>query len=128
MKSFIQHMIDEEVKKADTEGIEHHAHMMALYRTRNMLNPQLAARKAMKHHLKKLKALGVERTTHGGVEHNDPDGQKSLSTGVSKGVDAEYEAQPNYRHDTRSKSNKIRKEVGDFTGLDAYRKATGKPN
>ena len=99
--------------------------MMALYRTRNMLNPQLAARKEMKKHLNKLKDLGVEKTTHGGVEHNDPDAHKALKTGISQGVASEYDVQPQYRHDTVRKSSKIRREVGDFTGIDAYRKATG---
>jgi hypothetical protein len=127
MKTYTQ-LLEElcEAAKVDIAGIKHHAHFMALYRTRNMLNPQLAARKEMKKHLNKLKDLGVERTTHGGVEHNDPDAHKALRTGVSQGVDAEYHDQPKYRHDTVRKSSKIRREVGDFTGLDAYRMDTGK--
>jgi len=126
MKTYIQ-LIEElyEATKSNTALINHHGHEMALARTRNMLNPQLAARTKMKKHMNKLKELGVEVSKHGGVKHPDPEADKALTSGIASGSGAEYEAQPNYRHDTVRKSSKIRKEVGDFTGLDAYRKATG---
>ena len=127
MKTYTQ--LKEELCEAagiDHKAIKHHGHMMALYRTRNMLNPQLAARKEMKKHQDKLKKHGVEVSKYGGVKHPDTDADRALKLGISHGVNAEYDAQPQYRHDTVRKSNKIRREVGDFTGLDAYRKATGK--
>jgi len=129
MKTYTQ-LLEElcETAKVNIDAIKHHGHMMALYRTRNMLNPQVAARKEMNKHLNKLKNHGVEVTKHGGVKHSDSSAQQSLQTGIAQGVGVEYDAQPKYRHDTVGKSSKIRKEVGDFTGLDAYRKATGKLN
>ena len=127
MKTYTQ-LIEElcEDAEVDVKGIEHHGHMMALNRTRNMLNPQLAARKQMKHYLNKLKKHGVEVDEYGGVKHPDPDAHKALTKGIASGSGAEYDAQPNYRHDTVRKSSKIRKEVGDFTGLSTYRNMTGK--
>jgi hypothetical protein len=129
MKTYTQ-LIEElcEAASIDVEAIEHHGHMMALHRTRNMLNPQLAARNEMKKHIEKLQNQGVEVDKYGGVKHPDPDAHKALNTGIASGSGAEYDAQPQYRHDTVRKSSKIRREVGDFTGLDAYRKATGKHN
>ena len=127
MKTFTQ-LLEElcEAAGINTDAIKHHGSMMSLYRTRNMLNPQLAARKEMNKHLNKLKKHGVEVSKHGGVKHPDADAQQSLQTGIAQGSGSEYDAQPKYRHDTVSKSSKIRRDVGDFTGLDAYRKATGK--
>tara|TARA_R100000008_G_C3534695_1_gene141307 strand:- start:203 stop:592 length:390 start_codon:yes stop_codon:yes gene_type:complete len=129
MKTYTQ-LIEElcEATGIDHKAIQHHGHMMALYRTRNMLNPQKAARKEKDKHIEKLKKHGVEVSKYGGVKHPDADADKALKLGISHGVNAEYDAQPQYRHDTVRKSNKIRREVGDFTGLDAYRKATGKPD
>jgi hypothetical protein len=131
MKTYTQ-LIEElyEAAKVNTALINHHGHEMALARTRNMLNPQLAARTKMKKHMNKLKDLGAEVDKYGGIKHPDADGQHALKTGIASGSGAEYDAQPQYRHDRYIKtgSSKIRREVGDFTGLDAYRKATGKHN
>jgi len=126
MKTYAR-LIEElcEAAKIDVKAIEHHGHMMALYRTRNMLNPQLATRNEMEKHIEKLKKHGAVVSKYSGVKHPDADADRLLKTGISKGISSEYDAQPQYRHDTIRKSSKIRKEVGDFTGLDAYRKATG---
>jgi len=126
MKTYTQ-LLEElyEAARVSTPLINHHGHEMALARTRNMLNPQLAARIKMKKHLKRLKELGTEVDKYGGVKHPDPEAHKALTKGIASGSGAEYDAQPQYRHDTVGKSSKIRREVGDFTGLDAYRKATG---
>tara|TARA_R110000824_G_scaffold392974_1_gene591703 strand:+ start:137 stop:538 length:402 start_codon:yes stop_codon:yes gene_type:complete len=127
MKTFTQ-LIEElyESAKVNTALINHHGHEMALARTRNMLNPQLAARTKMKKHVNKLKDLGAEVDKYGGIKHPDPDAHKALTKGMASGRDAENEAQPNYRHDTVRNSSKIRREVGDFTGLSTYRNMTGK--
>ena len=128
MKTYTQ-LLEElyEAAKVNTALINHHGHEMEIGRTRNMLNPQLAARTKMKKHMNKLKDLGAEVDKYGGVKHPDPEGNKALTTGIASGKAAENEAQPQYRHDRYIKtgSSKIRREVGDFTGLDAYRKATG---
>jgi hypothetical protein len=126
MKTYTQ-LIEElyEAAIVNTALINHHGHEMSLARRRNTLNPQLAARTKVKKHLKRLKELGAEVDKYGAVSHPDPDAHKALTKGMASGRDAENEAQPNYRHDTVRNSSKIRREVGDFTGLDAYRKATG---
>ena len=127
MKTYTQ-LIEElyEAAKVNTALINHHGHEMALARTRNMLNPQLAARTKMKKHMNKLKDLGANVGKFGSVTHPDADGQHALKTGIASGSGAEYDAQPQYRHDTVRKSSKIRREVGDFIGLSTYRNMTGK--
>ena len=124
-----------EAAKIDHEAIKHHGHMMALYRTRNMLNPQKAARDGAENHLNKLKKHGVVVGKRGSLAHKDPIARKALSAGIANGVDIEYDAQPPVRHGQSyaksinpRTSAKLRKEVGPFTGLAAYRKATGKHN
>ena len=108
---------------------------MALARTRNMLNPQLAARKEKDKHIETLKSHGVVVDKYGGVSHPDSEADKALNTGLASGSGAEYEAQPNVRHGESyatsinpRTSAKLRREVGDFTGLDAYRMDSGKHN
>jgi len=110
MKTYAQ-LIEElcEAAKIDVKAIEHHGHMMALYRTRNMLNPQLAARKEMEKHIEKLKKHGAVVSKYSGVKHPDADADRLLKTGISKGISSEYDAQ---------RANE----------LAAYRKATGKSN
>jgi hypothetical protein len=136
MKTFRQ-LIEElcEAAKIDHEAIKHHGHMMALYRTRNMLNPQKAARDGAKDHSNRLKKYGVVVGKFGSHSHPDPTAQRALDSGISNGTDVEYDAQPPVRHGQSyaksinpRTSAKLRKEVGPFTGLAAYRKATGKHN
>jgi hypothetical protein len=129
MKTFTQYLNElYEAARVSMPLLNHHGHEMSLARTRNMLNPQLAARIKMKKHLKRLKELGVEVDEYGGVKHPDPEANKALTKGIASGSGAEYDAQPQYRHDTVRKSSKIRREVGDFVGLDAYRMDSGKHN
>ena len=136
MKTYTQ-LIEElyEAAVVNTALINHHGHEMALARTRNMLNPQLAARKEKDKHIETLKSHGVVVDKYGGVSHPDSEADKALNTGLASGSGAEYEAQPNVRHGESyatsinpRTSAKLRREVGDFTGLDAYRMDSGKHN
>ena len=136
MKTYTQ-LIEElcEAAKIDLDAIEHHGHMMALYRTRNMLNPQKAARDSAKDHSNRLKKYGVVVGKFGSHSHPDPTAQRALASGIANGEDVELDAQPPVRYGKSyaksinpMTSAKLRKEVGPFTGLAAYRKATGKHN
>ena len=125
MKTYTQ-LIEElcEAAKVNTALINHHGHEMALARTRNMLNPQLAARTKMKKHMNKLKDLGAKVGKFGSVTHPDPEASRALNTGIASGSGAELDAHPMKGFRQKEKvSDKVR--VGDFVGLDAYRKATG---
>jgi hypothetical protein len=135
MKTYTQ-LIEELYEAANTATAAKNAEEYAKFVTRNRKNPQLAARRAIKHYKKKLRKQGVsvdpnKVVMQGGkkhrvfsVQHDNPETEMDVNFAIGRGINREKR-----KHGAiRDKISKSVGPVGKFVGLDAIRKATGNIN